>query len=33
LRIELDHQPMSVASTADQLVIGATGELLRIDLL
>jgi WD40 repeat protein len=33
LRIELDHQPMSVASTADQLVIGTTGELLRIDLL
>jgi hypothetical protein len=33
LRIELGHQPMSAASTADHLVIGTTGELLRIDLL
>lgn len=31
LRVELDHQPMSVTSIADQLVIGTTGELLRID--
>jgi WD40 repeat protein len=35
LRIELEYeaQALSVASTAHRLVIGTTGELLRIDLL
>ena len=32
-RIELQHMVLSVASTADRLVIGTTAELLRIDLL
>ena len=33
LRIQLQHQPMSLAFRANHLVIGTTGELLRIDLL
>ena len=33
LRIELQHRTRAVASTADQLVIGTRGELLRIDFL
>ena len=33
LRIELQHQVLSVASTADRLVIGTTAELLQVDLL
>jgi WD40 repeat protein len=32
LRIELQHRVMSVASTAEGLVIGTTAELLRLDL-
>jgi WD40 repeat protein len=33
LRIELQHQVVSVASTADRLVIGTSAELLQVDLL
>jgi hypothetical protein len=33
LRIELQHQVLSVASIADRLVIGTTAELLQLDLL
>jgi len=33
LRIKLQHQVLSVASTADRQVIGTTAELLRLDLL
>ena len=33
LRIELQHQVLSVASAADRLVVGTTAGLLRIDLL
>jgi WD40 repeat protein len=33
LRIEVQHWVLSVAFTADRLVIGATTELLRVDLL
>ena len=33
LRIELQHQVRSVASTANRQVIGTTAELLRVDLL
>ena len=33
LRIKLQHQVLSVASTADRLVIGTTAELVRLDLL
>jgi WD40 repeat protein len=33
LRIELQHQVMSVASAADRLVLGTTAGLLRVDLL
>jgi len=33
VRIELQQAVLSVASTADELVIGTTAELLRVDLL
>ena len=33
LRIELQHRVLSVASTANRLVIGTAAELLRVDLL